>query len=226
MGRHHDNVNRITDGAPDINDNPRDVFIGYRMVGGAVAGWITTIGLGFFKRPNIGRTHLPPNPACHWCVTVGDHLHQLQATSLNHGWNYYDNDRIEVFAGTWALYKVGTTSFNDIAIKNAAITCMDLMPEMYDVYDNNCQSFAIKLLDAICRAGRTKVHTSYSLTKLQIAYLDADELEAAEAEGREIESAVPEDEVEHLEFLAAAQEIMDEQTAPFTEEEEEGLFAD
>src|ERR1700712_5233328 len=69
--------------------------------------------------PKIGNTWEPPSPVDHWCVVVGDFYHQLQATSLDGGWNYYDNDRIDIVGGGWALYEVGEPRFNDVAITSA-----------------------------------------------------------------------------------------------------------
>jgi hypothetical protein len=60
-----------------------------------------------------------PNPTYHWCVTVGKYLHQLQATSLDGGWNYYQNDQLKRITGGWDFHEIGTTKFNDAAILQA-----------------------------------------------------------------------------------------------------------
>jgi hypothetical protein len=118
MGHPHEN--NIPDGAPNINDNEREVFIAYRPVGGPISSWtFTVLGSLINIPPKIGRTYAPPNPTSHWCVTVGNWLHQLQATSLNGGENYYNNAEMHEIRDNWAMFKVGSTSFNDVAIKNS-----------------------------------------------------------------------------------------------------------
>ncbi len=68
-------------------------------------------------KANVGDTKEAPNVLCHWCVVVGDYYHQLQATNLL---NWYNNGKVDVSDGYgWALYTVGGTSSNDVAIKNA-----------------------------------------------------------------------------------------------------------
>ena len=118
--RQHDDQNIIPSSKADINSGSRDVWIAYREVGyndyksyfqvmKVLSGW---------SLDNRGPSKIPPNLICHWCVSVGDYLHQLQATGSN-GWNYYDNQKINIHDGGWAMYKVGTTRYNDEAIKLA-----------------------------------------------------------------------------------------------------------
>ena len=119
MGRHHDNVNRVPAGAPNINDNERKVYIGFRFVGGPAAAWGANVlqGLSIPGALSLFGPKLP-NPTYHWCVMVGDFYHQLQATSLDGGWNWYDNDRTSGWGG-WQTYEVGKTRYNDVAINSA-----------------------------------------------------------------------------------------------------------
>ena len=91
------------------------------------------------------------------------------------------------------------------------------MPEMYNAYNNNCQTFVISLLDIICRAGRKKVNTSYSLTTLQMAYVPTEGNTIPEDE--EIEVAITADGIAQAELLAKVQEIMDENTPKLTPEQ-------
>jgi hypothetical protein len=86
------------------------------------------------------------------------------------------------------------------------------MPHTYDLYNNNCQSFVIRLLDAICRPGRTKVRTNYSLTSLQIGYLPEEERESAIASTELVEAAVIGDGEKHAQMLSDAQAIMTDRT--------------
>lgn len=116
MGHKNANVHRIGNDQPNINGSTRVVKIGYRTVGGAYADAAVSIFKSLLlQKPNIGDTYLPPNILCHWVVVVGDWYHQLQATD---SLNWYENNKIGAWDG-WALYKVGETTFNDIAIQNA-----------------------------------------------------------------------------------------------------------
>jgi len=117
-GRHHDNATVIKGGTANYHDTERVVMLACRVVGGGFAG--ETVGM-FSKYTSvyvIPASSLTPNPLHHWCVTVGDHLHQLQATSLDGGWNYYTNERINHLTGGWTFFPVGTTIFNDVAIRD------------------------------------------------------------------------------------------------------------
>jgi hypothetical protein len=124
--RHHQNSSVIPDGWSNINCEPRDVYIASRVVGGGFGGGALALvekyGLGSVKAVgSLGVTVLlddAPDPTHHWCVVVGDYLHQLQATSMNGGWNYYTNESFSV-SGGWTRYKLGVTNFNDVAVMNA-----------------------------------------------------------------------------------------------------------
>lgn len=154
------NVNRIPDGPPNINDAPRPVKIGYRAVGGQrVDAAINLFRQILAGKSNVGDTKSAPNILCHWCVVVGDFYHQLQATEYL---NWYDNNQLGKEDG-WALFTIGETAFNNVAIKNAGkfALCLarteisdqvgdfsiDLMREHYEIYNNNCQTFTVTLLD-------------------------------------------------------------------------------
>ena len=117
-GRHHNNATVIKGGSANRNANEREVYLSCRIVGGDFAG--ETFGM-FSKALGDGLIPVPalaPNPLHHWCITVGDYLHQLQATSLDAGWNYYTNERINRLTGGWTFFPIGTTTFNDEAIRD------------------------------------------------------------------------------------------------------------
>jgi hypothetical protein len=122
MGHKYPNVTRIPSAPPNINDTTRVVKIGYRSVGGVnLDSKINWLRSALFGKSNVGDTSEPPNPICHWCVIVGDYYHQLQASGdFPRYYNWYDNDRLKSEDG-WALFKVGETDFNDVAIKNAGM---------------------------------------------------------------------------------------------------------
>lgn len=125
-GRHHDNETCIPQGSVDINSNERTVYLACRLVGGGAGDG----ALGYLNKHamSIPAAAFPqmsdvPNPTYHWCVTVGDYLHQLQATSLDAGWNYYQNDKMKRITGGWDFHEIGTTKFNDAAIVQACEIC-------------------------------------------------------------------------------------------------------
>lgn len=233
MVHKYPNINRLPDGVANINDTLRTVKIGYRSIGGAkVDAAVSALRFLFTGSINVGDTKNAPNPLCHWCVIVGNYYHELQATD---SLNWYDNNTVGALDG-WALYTVGETSFNDVAIKNAGMLyllhrgcssiiyllthmrigfyAIDLMPEHYNIYNNNCQTFTVTLLDQICRAGRVRVTTSYATN--QANYLPGME---ADAEDGKVEVAVPLNGVEHLQFLDNIQDIMDQNTPALKQED-------
>ncbi|MCJ1286880.1 hypothetical protein MMC26_006226 [Xylographa opegraphella] len=217
--RQHPDVNTTPPSIADINSNPRDVWIAYREVGYSDYKSYLQISKSLlgWSLDNRGPTNIPPNLICHWCVSVGDYLHQLQATGSS-GWNYYDNQKINIHDGAWALYKVGTTRFNDEAIRLAAKDAIRDMPEQYHYQKNNCQTFTVKLLDRICREGREKVVTSYSNGKLMIGAAQIpDDTPPAEKETIEMPTVVDED--DHYDFLAKVQKEMNEKAPKFSEQE-------
>ncbi|KAI9154952.1 hypothetical protein HJFPF1_07513 [Paramyrothecium foliicola] len=162
--RHVQNVSIIPEGEANINNDPRDVFIASRVVlggaGGGALGLIEKYGFGALKAvTTLGLTVAlddAPDPTHHWCVVVGDYLHQLQSTSFWNGWNYYTNEEFSM-SGGWTKYKLGVTNFNDAALVNTASKVMNEMPEVYNFIDNNCQHFSLRMLDRILRDGRKKV---------------------------------------------------------------------
>lgn len=126
--RHVQNVSIIPDGAANITEAPRDVYIASRIImggrGDGAVGMIDKYGLGAIEAwATDGLSEAfndVPSPFHHWCVVVGDYLHQLQSTSFSKGWNYYTNEKYGELAG-WTKYKVGVTNFNDIAVRNAGM---------------------------------------------------------------------------------------------------------
>ncbi|KAF4634758.1 hypothetical protein G7Y89_g3346 [Cudoniella acicularis] len=211
MVHKYPNKNRIPDGLPNTNDVTRPVKIGYRVIGGEKwDGAFNLLRQLIDGKANIGDTKEAPNVLCHWCVIVGDYYHQLQATDLL---NWYDNNKVGGSDG-WALYTVGETSFNDVSIKNSGEFSIYLMPEHYQLYNNNCQTFTVTLLDQICRAGRVRVTTTYATN--QANYLPRME---ADAEDGKVEVAVPLNDVDHEEFLDGIRDLMEQKTPPLTDED-------
>jgi hypothetical protein len=215
MGRHA-NQDRIT-GSANINDSERKVYIGYRPIGGPGVGLIHTFTGGPVTwLEKTGKW--PPNPRYHWCVIVGSWYHQLQATNLNGGDNYYDNQKTSSW-DLWNTYEVGKTKFNDKAIAEAGIKAIAGMPQAYNLKNNNCQTFVIKVLNMICRAGRKKVKI-FNANGLHFAnVIGFDLVGIVPSEGEEVEVPYVANGVAHVEHMLSVEELMDEHTPALTEEE-------
>jgi hypothetical protein len=118
-------------------------------------------GLGKMITRHIGKY---PDPTQHWAVLVGDYVHELwMDEELD---VIYINERLE--REEWRTFEVGKTRFTDEALRQAG-QYLSLAPrywteissgEMvihnmrekrpaYNVISNNCQNFAVLLLDAI-----------------------------------------------------------------------------
>ncbi|KAH8198204.1 hypothetical protein TruAng_007631 [Truncatella angustata] len=103
-----------------------------------------------------------PDPTQHWAVLVGDYCHQLWMDENLHV--IYTNGKIE--RDEWHTYEVGKSRFNDEALKQAGEMTIFAMREKrpaYNLIDNNCQIFALKLLDSIQVGKHKEFATSFSV---------------------------------------------------------------
>jgi len=87
-----------------------------------------------------------PNWLYEWAVVVGDYYHTLGGDHASK--NVYENGRREK---KYERHLIGTTLFNDWAIKEAAESVIksDVSP-YYRLEDNNGEAFALRLMDKIC----------------------------------------------------------------------------
>ncbi|KAK4188162.1 hypothetical protein QBC35DRAFT_383276 [Podospora australis] len=224
MGR-HENYNRIPAAAYDINGHSRKVQVVHRTVGGVGPSIVSKSFFGYLNPLTLLPGEKVPDLTHHWAVRVGDWYHQLQATSLNGGDNYYDNQKYDGAAGQWDEWTVGETKFNDAAIASAGIQVINDMDPIYNAYNNNCQKFTINLLNLICRNGRKKVRTSYSIFTPLVGFIPGREEEGA-ALGEEVEVAYVEDGAAHFAQLEKVEDIMAENTPMLTPEEFEKKMQD
>lgn len=89
-----------------------------------------------------------PDPTQHWAVLVGDYVHQLWMDEKLDV--IYFNEKVTDQA--WHSYAVGSTTFNDQALRQAAemtIYNMRNARPAYNLISNNCQNFALEMLKAI-----------------------------------------------------------------------------
>ncbi|GMK53568.1 hypothetical protein CspeluHIS016_0101540 [Cutaneotrichosporon spelunceum] len=131
---------------PVVDAHPRPVFVGWHPVGGFAGKWFAEqTGLG---KLITEKTNSYPDPTQHWGVLVGDYVHQL--------WMDENFDVIYTNAcvdpDEWQLFPVGDTRFNDDAIRRtgeAIIAQVRKKQAAYNLITNNCQTYALRLLDAI-----------------------------------------------------------------------------
>ncbi|CAK9780546.1 unnamed protein product [Cutaneotrichosporon oleaginosum] len=129
---------------PVLDAHPRPVFVGWHPVGGFAGKWFAEqTGLGKLITESINSY---PDPTQHWGVLVGEYVHQL--------WMNFDviytNARVN--PDEWQLFPVGDTRFNDDAIRRtgeAVIAQIREKQAAYNLITNNCQTYALRLLDAI-----------------------------------------------------------------------------
>ncbi|KAK1759082.1 hypothetical protein QBC47DRAFT_371040 [Echria macrotheca] len=172
--------NVIPAGVPDIRGEPRTVHIGWHPVAGLAGKWFAEeTGLGKFITEKV---HKYPDPTQHWAVLVGEYGHelwmdeQLDVIYINEVVNWEE----------WQTFEVGTTTFNDEALRQAGemvIYNMRAKRPGYNLISNNCQTFALALLDAIQVGSSREIATSYAVYRKavgpgSIADLFADETKA------------------------------------------------
>ncbi|KAK0616644.1 hypothetical protein B0T14DRAFT_523549 [Immersiella caudata] len=152
--------NVIPPGTPSIRDAPRTVHIGWHPVAGSAGKW-------FAEETVVGKfitdkVHKYPDPTQHWAVLVGDYGHELwMDEDLN---IIYVNEVLEW--AEWRTFEVGTTTFNDEAIRQASeavIYDMRVKRPAYHLISNNCQTFALALLDAVQVGSSREFATSYAV---------------------------------------------------------------
>ncbi|KAL1895455.1 hypothetical protein Sste5346_005261 [Sporothrix stenoceras] len=129
-----------------IHGPERTVHIGWHPVAGFAGKWFAEkTGLGKLITDKI---HRYPDPTQHWAVLVGDYCHELWMDE--HLDVIYINEK--VVTDEWHTFEVGKTHFNDEALRQTGemvIFNMRQKRPAYNLISNNCQNFALFLLDAI-----------------------------------------------------------------------------
>ncbi|KAM0274322.1 hypothetical protein ACHAQH_007957 [Verticillium albo-atrum] len=138
------NVVPVTE--PRVDGEPRPVEVAWHPVGGFAGKWFAEdTGLGKMITDKINSY---PDPTQHWAVLVGEYAHQLWMDENFHV--IYTNEKVE--REGWRTFKVGQTLFNDDAVRRAGESVIqsirDRQPR-YNLISNNCQTYALELLDAI-----------------------------------------------------------------------------
>ncbi|KAL2265681.1 hypothetical protein VTJ83DRAFT_6781 [Remersonia thermophila] len=149
---------------PRTDGAPRPVLIGWHPVAGSAGRWLA-------ERTRLGawiteKVQSYPDPSQHWAVLVGDYCHELWMDEQLDV--IYVNGRVD--QETWRTFPVGETRLNDEALKRAGeavIAAMRAQRPGYHLINNNCQVFALRMLDAIeiVKAAKTEFATTMEVVQ-------------------------------------------------------------
>ncbi|KAL1406884.1 hypothetical protein Q8F55_006293 [Vanrija albida] len=142
---------------PDVQSPPRQVQVGWHPVPGAK--WFSDSGIGKLITEKINKY---PDPTQHWAVLVGEYAHQLWMDENFH--IIYTNAKVNL--DEWHMFPVGETRFNDDAVRRTAehvIATMRAERPLYNLISNNCQTYALQLLDAIKAGGGHRFPTTLAV---------------------------------------------------------------
>ncbi|OIW22847.1 hypothetical protein CONLIGDRAFT_586707 [Coniochaeta ligniaria NRRL 30616] len=205
---HRPNV--IPPAEANIHAEQRPVEIGWHPVAGFAGKWFAEqTGLGKKIAEKVNKY---PDPTQHWAVLVGDYCHELWMDEhLN---VIYVNEKIN--REEWHTFEVGKTTFNDEALRQAGEMVIYGMREKrpaYNLINNNCQNFALLMLDAV-QVGAA-AHREFASTfaiyqratgagKISDLFVQApgDETEAVPSEGKPDEQSP----------VQVAQQVMEDNT--------------
>lgn len=143
-----------------IHGPGRTVYLGWHPVAGLAGKWFAEkTGLGKFITDKI---HHYPDPTQHWAVIVGDYCHELWMDE--HLDVIYINENFK--KEEWTTFEVGKTHFNDEALRQTGemvIFNMRAKRPAYNLISNNCQNFALFLLDAVQVGKHHEFGTAFSV---------------------------------------------------------------
>ncbi len=143
-----------------IHGPERAVHIGWHPVAGLAGKWFAEkTGLGKLITEKINRY---PDPTQHWAVLVGGYCHELWMDE--HLDVIYINEAAAM--EEWHTFEVGKTHFNDEALRQTGemvIFNMRQKRPAYNLISNNCQNFALFMLDAIQVGKHHEFGTAFSV---------------------------------------------------------------
>ncbi|KAI0553703.1 hypothetical protein F4679DRAFT_432959 [Xylaria curta] len=196
---HQPNV--VPPGEPGLVVDSRMVAIGWHPVPGG--GWLAETSLGQLVSKKINNY---PDPTQHWAILVGDYCHQLWMDE-NLDIIYINGRRAE---NEWTTYDVGKTKLNDEALRQAGemvIFNMRQRQKGYNLITNNCQNFALNMLNAIQIGKQRDFGTALAIFQRATGKGSISDLFLAELPKTEEQDERPPDQVvEH------ASKVMDEKT--------------
>ncbi|KAG6034974.1 hypothetical protein E4U41_006290 [Claviceps citrina] len=206
------NVVPVTE--PVLDGEPRPVEVGWHPVGGLTGKWFAEqTGLGKMITDKINKY---PDPTQHWAVLVGDYAHQLW---MDENFDViYTNEKIK--RDEWRTFKVGETRFNDDAMRRAGESVIQSIRERqpaYNLITNNCQTYALQLLDAIKVGSKKEFGTTLAVYERLKGHGSVGDL-FVETQGPE---ARPEDGNSlHEGTVSLANQVMQENTTQLDAKEE------
>ncbi|KAL9948396.1 hypothetical protein ACHAQF_006765 [Verticillium nonalfalfae] len=152
------NVVPVTE--PRVDGESRHVEVAWHPVGGFAGKWFAEdTGLGKMITDKINSY---PDPTQHWAVLVGEFAHQLWMDENFHV--IYTNEKVT--REGWRTFKVGQTRFNDDAVRRAGESVIQSIRNRqprYNLITNNCQTYALELLDAIKVSGSKEFGTTLAV---------------------------------------------------------------
>ncbi|KAI0486490.1 hypothetical protein F4859DRAFT_371884 [Xylaria cf. heliscus] len=193
--------NVVPPGEPGLVVDSRTVAIGWHPVPGG--GWLAETALGQLVAKKINNY---PDPTQHWAILVGDYCHQL--------WMDENLDIIYIndiqAQHEWTIYEVGKTKLNDEALRQAGEMVIYNMRERqkgYNLITNNCQNFALNMLNAIQIGKQRDFGTALAIFQRVTGKGSISDLFLAELpETEEQDEKTPDQVVQH------ASQVMDEKT--------------
>ncbi|KAJ0107975.1 hypothetical protein J7T55_008111 [Diaporthe amygdali] len=201
----------VPPGEVKISGEPRTVELGWHPVAGSAGKW-------FAEQTRLGKMiteeiHNSPDPTQHWAVIVDSFVHELWMDE--HFDVIYINEAFN--RDEWHTFKVGKTRFNDQALREAGEMVIFNMREKrpaYNLLDNNCQNFALNLLDKIRIGKHRDFATSFSVYQRAIGAGAVQDLFVDDHPDDNPETADEDAKpgVEHHDTLQTAQQVMDENT--------------
>ncbi|KAF7299769.1 hypothetical protein HMN09_00982800 [Mycena chlorophos] len=206
--------NVIPAGDLDITGPPRTVELGWHPVAGFAGKW-------FAEKTGLGRyitehTHMCPDPTQHWAVLVGDYCHELWMDE--HFDVIYINEKLD--RSQWHTYPIGHTRFSDNALRQAGemtIFHMRAKQAAYNLISNNCQSFALQMLDAIQIGNHREFATSYEVYRAALGHGDMAALFRSQANQLPPPEQEQEAEKPPGRVMEHAHKVMDENTTKLDE---------
>ncbi|KAM5343401.1 hypothetical protein ACJ41O_011938 [Fusarium nematophilum] len=210
---HQPNVVPVTE--PAMNGPLRPVEVGWHPVGGFAGKWFAEeTGLGKMITEKINKY---PDPTQHWAVLVGDYAHQLW---MDESFDViYTNEKVN--REEWRTFKVGETRFNDDATRRAGESVIQSIrgrQPAYNLITNNCQTYALQLLDAIKVGAKKEFATTLAVYETLLGpgkvmdLFSPDQLQGQPGEG-EPHAGGPD-------TVSFAQQVMHENTTQLKPEEE------
>ncbi|KAM7195568.1 hypothetical protein V8F20_007464 [Naviculisporaceae sp. PSN 640] len=201
--------NVVPPSKPNIKGSYRPVYIGWHPVAGFAGQW-------FAEKSGLGRKiteaiNSYPDPTQHWAVIVGDYVHQLWMDEQFHV--IYTNEKVT--DQQWHKFEVGKTSFNDEALRQAGEMVIYNMREKkpaYNLISNNCQNFAVLMLEAIQAGARREFATTYAIYQRAIGEGTVAELFEVTPEDDEEDAKANAEQGGKTAAVQNAQHVMDENT--------------